>query len=369
MADDVGNPAKPESNSQQAQPLYGEGAPNDKNWDEFAKAEEAILGQAYNLPDPDLIQLPKVEHPLSESEDLVGWLIMVNEQLDRLRLRKLIDESIPHPMGNSEEVENWVTLSERVCTWLAASIDPNLRRGITLRGGKIRWADEFIRQCRQHFISNVFRALSAAISKLFRTRLAEFDTVKEFIDSIKSQYRVINLLEGKLPPVYMMMHITSELSKIPVLGWLIDLKVSEMSAIKSMKHLTTYDADSMCRAIMDTVKLIGLDSGVGGSGMVRSQQRLLQAPKKKSLMKAPPKGKTIKQHVENWKNTPEQRSSKGNCTYCGLKNHGPRECRHLVPANRFPGWKPKPGLWLYMSVRDFQEQCHGTSRMATARSG
>lgn len=55
MADDASNPAGLESTSQRAQPLYGEGAPDDNDWDEVAKALDAILGQAFNLPDPDLI--------------------------------------------------------------------------------------------------------------------------------------------------------------------------------------------------------------------------------------------------------------------------------------------------------------------------
>lgn len=291
---------------------------------------------------------------------------MVDQQLRGLRLSRLIDDNIPRPPRNSEEAQDWVTLSERVHTWLAASIDPNLRVEITWRGGKTRWADEFMRQCRKHLIGDGFHALSAAIIKLFRTRRMDFDTIKEFINSIESQYRVVNLLEGKLPPVYMMMPITSELSEIPQLAGFIDLKVSRMSTNKSMNDITIYDAYSMCQAIIEKLELFGLDSGAEASGVARSQQQHKQTFRRKSLRNAPPRGQSIKQHVEEWRNTPHQRSPNGKCTYCGLNNHGPRECRHLVSANRFPAWKPKPGLWYYMSIQDFQNKCQGTSGLTKA---
>ena len=155
-------------------PLYGPGAPDDRNWDAVAKIQDEAQDQGYELPDPKTITIFLITPPLSYRDDYDAWEAMVVNQLKALRLHNLIDDKILHPYRSAPNVERWITLLDKVCSWLSYGLDPAVNREINLRSGNIRWADKFMRECKRYFKGEGHIAITVAIGKFFRTRRSEF---------------------------------------------------------------------------------------------------------------------------------------------------------------------------------------------------
>ncbi|CAI7665823.1 unnamed protein product [Penicillium viridicatum] len=94
-------------------PLYGEGAPKNKNWDEVENAQSVAPDQAYNLPDPATVTLYKITPQLTSGDDFDTWEAMVVKQLRGLQLHNLIDDKVDRPDRNDPYATRWVELSER----------------------------------------------------------------------------------------------------------------------------------------------------------------------------------------------------------------------------------------------------------------
>lgn len=239
-----------------ATPLYGIGAPDDKNWDEVERVQSMAPDQGYDLPDPAIITLYKITPQLTSSDDFDAWEAMVVKQLWGLKLHNLIDDKIERPYRNAENAEPWVDLSERVCSWLSYGLDPALNREISMRSGNIRWADKFMSECKRCFKAKGHAAITTATIKFFRTRRTEFNNIEEFITAVKNRYMTARDLKGHVVPYHMMTIITIELSQIPELKSFIDLKNDRLEdEADPGSKVSTDDVFKYCQSIIDKVRL------------------------------------------------------------------------------------------------------------------
>lgn len=233
-------------------PLYGPGAPNDRNWDAVAKTLDEAPDQGYHLPDPKTTTLFPITPPLSHRDDYDAWEAMVVNQLRPLRLRNLIDDKILRPYRNAPNAERWVTLSERVYSWLSYGLDPAVNREINLQSGNIRWADKFMCECKRYFKGEGHIAIAMAIGRFFSTRRSEFNTIEEFITGIQTRFMTARDLNGHVVPYHMMVIITLELSKIPEWKSFIDMKNNELRRNPDPgSKLAIDDVRAYCREIIE----------------------------------------------------------------------------------------------------------------------
>ncbi|KAJ5676313.1 hypothetical protein N7536_012485 [Penicillium majusculum] len=216
-------------------PLYGPGAPADRNWDAVDELQHKAPDQAYQLPDPKTIKLFPITPPLSHRDDYDACEAMVVNQLKALRLRNLIDDKILSPYRNTRNVERWITLSERACSWLSYGLDPAVNREINLRSGNIRWADKFMHE-----------------QKFFGTRRSEFNTIEEFITGVQTRFKTARDLNGHVVPYHMMVIIALDLSKIPERESFINMKNNELGRNPDPgSKLTTDDVRAYYREIIE----------------------------------------------------------------------------------------------------------------------
>ncbi|KAJ6190365.1 hypothetical protein N7519_000386 [Penicillium mononematosum] len=135
------------SNTPTNPPLYGVGAPADRDWD---AVEDAIGDQGDGLPAVGSFVLYKLFPPLKHKEHFDIWFQIVTLILESHGLHRLIDKSIERPMRNSQNAETWKELSLQVREWLRRSIDRKVVQEITTTGRRTKWADDFMHECKLH---------------------------------------------------------------------------------------------------------------------------------------------------------------------------------------------------------------------------
>ncbi|CAP93265.1 hypothetical protein PCH_Pc16g05950 [Penicillium rubens Wisconsin 54-1255] len=93
-------------------PLYGVGAPDDRDWD---AVEDATGDQGVGLPPVGSFVLYNLFPPLKHKQHFDIWFQIVTLILESYGLHRLIDKSIERPMRNSPNAEKWMELS-LLCT-------------------------------------------------------------------------------------------------------------------------------------------------------------------------------------------------------------------------------------------------------------
>ncbi|KAJ5971829.1 uncharacterized protein N7479_001747 [Penicillium vulpinum] len=347
-------------------PLVGPGAAIGKNWDAIEDTDQTTASgdQSNGLPEIGSFVLYKIEPPLKEKEDFDEWYDTVTRILEGHSLHRLIDKNIERPDTDSEDAEKWMKLSIQVRAWLRHSIDSDVVKDITSTGQRTKWADDFMYQCKLQMRGEGHGALGAAMLRFLRTKRDEFSTNSEFITGLKSRYITANELKAGLSPYLAIVMMVDQLQEIPELRASIDIKENELKTIKDpATTMTVSDFFTYCKDMLDKIKRLGLDGGVGASstrshqsGQPKNQKKTdNNSYKKGRLMNAPPPGKHARDHVKEWKNHKTQRSTNGACSYCGTTGHDAKDCYHLTPESRPSGWKPKPGLWYYKTYKEFKE--------------
>lgn len=128
-------------------PLYGVGAPDDRDWD---AVEDATGDQGVGLPPVGSFVLYNLFPPLKHKQHFDIWFQIVTLILESYGLHRLIDKSIERPMRNSPNAEKWMELSLLVREWLRGSVHRDVRQEITATGRRTKWADDFMNECKLH---------------------------------------------------------------------------------------------------------------------------------------------------------------------------------------------------------------------------
>ncbi|KAJ5836274.1 hypothetical protein N7447_002300 [Penicillium robsamsonii] len=339
-----------------ARPLWGPGSVGGKDWTSVEDADQTTLGgdQGEGLPEIGSFVLYKIEPPLKEKEDFDTWLDTVTKILQGHNLHRLINKEVEKPDRDSENAEKWMKISMQVRAWLRAGLDPEIAKDITSTGERTTWADDFMQVCKKQLRGEGHGALSAAIIRFVRTKREEFSTTTEFIQAMKTRFVTANDLKASFCAYHAIVLMVAQLYEIPELRGSIEIKNNELkSIVDPAMTLTTNDFFKYCQEMIDKIKEIRLDEGLAASGTNRNRQA--KSDKKDRLMNAPLKGKSIKDHIKEWRNHKVQRSTNGACSYCGTNGHDAKDCYHLVREDRPASWKPKPGLWYYKTYQEFKE--------------
>ncbi|CAI7574783.1 unnamed protein product [Penicillium glandicola] len=338
-------------------PLYGAGAPEDRDWDTVEDVTDTIGDQGEGLPTIGSFVLYKLEPLLKEKEDFDNWFSAVSRILEGHGLQRLIDKTILRPTRNSPNAETWMKLSMQVSSWLRICIDPDVAKYITSNGKRTKWADDFMHECKLYMRGEGHGALSAAIVKFIGTKKAEFSTTTEFIEALQQRFKTTNDLKAGIPPYIAIVIMVTQLQEITELRSAIEIKNNELKSIKDPSaELTIQDFFLYCSEMKDKIKEFNIDGGVGAnatSNKALKQGQQSPIDRKDKLTNAPPIGKSAWKHVNEWKKHKTQRTATGNCSYCGVHGHDAKDCYHLVADDRPSHWKPKPGLWYWKTKEDF----------------
>ncbi|KAJ6118841.1 hypothetical protein N7471_013461 [Penicillium samsonianum] len=356
-------PATPiATNNTTTAPLYGTGAPEDRDWDTVEDVTDTIGDQGEGLPAIGSFVLYKLEPLLKEKEDFDNWFNAVSRILEGHGLQRLIDKNILRPTRNSPNAETWMKLSMQVSSWLRICIDPDVAKYITSSGKRTKWADDFMHECKLHMRGEGHGALSAAMVKFMGTKKAEFSTTTEFIEALQQRFKTANDLKAGLPPYAAIVIMVTQLQEITKLRSAIEIKNNELKSIKDPSaELTIQDFFLYCSEMKDKIKEFGIDGGFGANATATKtpkqgqQQSQSSTEKKDKLTNAPPPGKSAWKHVNEWKKHKTQRTATGNCSYCGGQGHDAKDCYYLVADDRPSNWKPKPGLWYWKTKEHFHE--------------
>ncbi|KAJ5717434.1 hypothetical protein N7488_003080 [Penicillium malachiteum] len=163
---------------------------NDKN------AED----QTCDLPDPEALQLPKLEPILNRPENFDSWLQAVTMKLKEVKLHSLIDPNTRPPQGNTEAGKRWLSLSMKVTKWL---LDNKMSHGLlsrlNIKEDNIVLADRFLKRAKE-VLQIRGSALDALRLKRFReeTDPENFSTAEWYILAYRHEFNTLR--DNKMMP-------------------------------------------------------------------------------------------------------------------------------------------------------------------------
>ncbi|KAJ6013354.1 hypothetical protein N7540_007945 [Penicillium herquei] len=168
--------------------------------------EKNLTDKICDLPDPETLQLPRLNTTLCRPEDFDDWLKDVTMKLKELSLDRLIDPTIPPPHRNSEAGKRWFSLSRKVTKWLLKNnTSEDLVDRLNIKENNIILADKFLARAKE-VLQTRGSALDALRLKRFRqatnvTDMTVFYNAYFFVLQYQAEFNILRE-HGIMPSPY-----------------------------------------------------------------------------------------------------------------------------------------------------------------------
>ncbi|KAL2004670.1 hypothetical protein VTN00DRAFT_3198 [Thermoascus crustaceus] len=285
----------------------------------------AARTQATRLPATDLVRMGAIEK-LTTRQDFETWSFLVTSMLGQFDLEDLIDSTIPRPAEDHPHHDRWSRLSKKVRCWLTLQIDSSIVRELrdeSSTGWSIAYADETYEVIRRIIVGHAHtKAKSTWKSAIFMKR-EDYGSVEQYVTAFRQHVKAANLLKTPISPFCASLLLLEQLEKeLP--GWTGSIEAGFRSDIA--ETMTENEFHEICCAAIDEGNNDNADRSKPTSDKPRSSDpngntssNLSSSSNGQTHIQkhrmAPPKGKSARQYVAEWRAHEPQRTPEGNYNY------------------------------------------------------
>ncbi|KAJ5785355.1 uncharacterized protein N7503_010567 [Penicillium pulvis] len=148
----------------------------------------------------------KVKH-LTHIDGFDAWLIAITGALETLGLKTYLDEEARR---HCSCIQQWVTVSKQIASWMEHHVDNTLIRLLKTRGDALTLADTFINRAKKLFgtghIANQLR-----LKKFLAINPADFSSMSQFVTTYEEKFMSLRSHDIEMAPytalLAMLLHI------------------------------------------------------------------------------------------------------------------------------------------------------------------